>query len=56
MAKDEEFNCINVIAELYHAGNCATEIIKATGYAKSIVYRIVSCLNMKKELNANLMI
>ena len=48
MAKGEEFNCRNVIVELYHAGNCATKIIKATGYAKSIVYHIVSCLKAGK--------
>ena len=50
MAKGEEFNCRNIIAELYHAGNCATEIIKATGCAKSTVYRIVSCLKAGKEV------
>ena len=33
MAKDKEFHHINVIAELYCAGNCTTEVIKATGYA-----------------------
>ena len=30
MAKGEEFNHKNVIAELYHTGYCATEIIIAT--------------------------
>ena len=48
MAKGEEFNCRNVIAELYRSGKCATEIIKATGYVKSTVYRIVSCLKAGK--------
>ena len=48
MAKGEEFNCRNVIAELYSAGNCATEIIKATGRVKSTVYRVVSCLKAGK--------
>ena len=37
MVKGEEFNHRNVIAELYHAGNCATEIIEDTGYAKSTI-------------------
>ena len=50
MAKGEEFNRRNVIAELYRADNCATEIIKATGHAKSTVYRIVSCLKAGKEV------
>ena len=48
MAKGEEFNRRNVIAKLYRAGNCETEIIKATGYAKSTVYRIFSCLKAGK--------
>ena len=48
MVKDKEFHHINVIAELYCAGNCTTEIIKATGYAKSTVYHIVSCLKARK--------
>ena len=48
MAKGEEFNRRNVITEWYRAGNCATEIIKATGYAKSTIYRIVSCLKAGK--------
>ena len=48
MAKGEEFNRRNVIAELYRPGNCATEIIKATRNAKSTVYRIVSCLKAGK--------
>ena len=48
MAKGEEFNHRNVIAELYCAGNGATEIIKATGYAKSTIYHIVSCLKFGK--------
>ena len=48
MAKGEEFNCRNVIAELYHANNCATEIIKPAGYAKSTIYHIVSCLKAGK--------
>ena len=54
MAKGEEFNHRNIIAELYGAGNCATEIIKATGYAKSTV--LFHALRLEKELNANLMI
>ena len=36
MAKGEKYR--NIIAEFCCTGNCATEIIKATGYAKSIVY------------------
>ena len=48
MVKGEEFNRRNVIAELYSAGKCARKIIKATGHAKSTVYRIVSCLKAGK--------
>ena len=48
MAKGEEFYRRNIIAKLYRAGNCVTEIIKATGHAKSTVYRIVSCLKTEK--------
>ena len=48
MAKGEEFNRRNVIAELYRAGNYATEIIKATERAKSTVYRIVLYLKPGK--------
>ena len=48
MAKGEEFNRRNVIPELYRAGNCATEIIKATGYVKSTVYHIFSRLKARK--------
>ena len=35
---------------MYCAGNCATEIIKATGYAKSTIYHIVPRLKAGKEV------
>ena len=56
MAKGEEFNHRNVIAKLYHTGNFATEIIKATGYAKNTIYHIVLCLKAGKEVESKLMI
>ena len=48
MAKANEFNCKNVIAELYCTCNCESEIIKATEYARSIICCIVASLKAEK--------
>ena len=48
MSANVEMNHRIVIAELFHAGHKASEIIRDTGYAPRTVYRIVSNLRQGK--------
>ena len=50
MSASVEMNHRIVIAELFHAGHKASEIIRDTGYAPRTVYRIVSNLRQGKGI------